>query len=233
MHLSTRLVLAVLALSLVPASSLHPETPQPPKTLDAQALDSYLAALVRTKGFTGLSVAVMKDGKVVFARGYGKASLKSGGAVGTRTLFAAGSVTKQFTCACVLLLAEEGKLSVRDKVAKCYPKLTRADDITLYDLMTHTSGYPDYYPLDFIDRRMAKPIRPDDLIAAYAGGKLDFEPGTRWSYSNTGYILLGRIVEKVSGKPFEQFLRERILTPLDMTDTLSTREADSRDRERA
>ena len=132
-------------------------------------------------------------------------------------MFAIGSVTKQFACACILLLAEEGKLSVDDKVAKYYPGLTSAKDITLYDLMTHTSGYPDYYPLDFVDRRLVKPIAEDALLAKYAGARLDFEPGERWSYSNTGYVLLGRVVEKVSGKPFGRFLEERVLEPLGMT----------------
>ncbi len=219
MRLHPRLVLAALTLAAVPAPPLRAETPEPPRTFDVKAIDEHLAAQVKARGFTGLSVAVMKDGKVVLARGYGKASLKNGEAVGTDTLFAAGSVTKQFTCACVLLLAEEGKLSVHDKVGKYYPGLTRADDITLYDLMTHASGYPDYYPLDFVDRRMEKAIAPDDLIRRYAGGKLDFEPGARWSYSNTGYILLGRIVEKVSGKPFGEFLQERILKPVGMEAT--------------
>ena len=95
--------------------------------------------------------------------------------------------------------------------------LTRAGDITLHDLMTHISGYPDFYPLDFVDRRLVKPILPEALLAEYAGAKLDFEPGARWSYSNTGYTLLGHVVAKVSGKPFGQFLKERILDPLGMT----------------
>ena len=83
--------------------------------------------------------------------------------------------------------------------------------------MAHTSGYTDYYPLDFVDRRLRKPILEDALLAEYAGAELDFEPGSRWSYSNTGYTLLGRVVEKASGKPMGQFLKERILDPLGMT----------------
>ena len=86
--------------------------------------------------------------------------------------------------------------------------------------MTHASGYPDYYPLDFVDRRMRRRSSPDQLLKEYAGGKLDFEPGVAWSYSNTGFVLLGRIIEKVSGKPYEQFLTERILKPLKMNDTV-------------
>src|SRR5581483_2620276 len=124
------------------------------------------------------------------------------------TLFGLGSVTKQFTAAAALLLAERGKLSVNDRVAKYYPGLTRANAITLLDLMNHVSGYTDYYPLDFVDRRMLAPIAPDDLIRDYAGARLDFEPGTRWSYSNTGFVLLGRILERASGEPLGAFMRE-------------------------
>ena len=100
-----------------------------------------------------------------------------------------------------------------------YPDLTRAQDITLLDLMNHVSGYPDYYPLDFVDRRMQQPIAEDELLRQYAGGKLDFEPGTKWSYSNTGFILLGRIVEKVSGERFGAFLARRVFQPLGMDET--------------
>ena len=85
--------------------------------------------------------------------------------------------------------------------------------------MSHASGYPDFYPLDFIDRRMRKTITPDEIIKQYATRKLDFEPGTRWSYSNTGYILLGRVVEKVSSEPFAKFLERRILKPLGLEHT--------------
>src|SRR5262249_51198284 len=85
--------------------------------------------------------------------------------------------------------------------------------------------YPDYYPLDFVDRRMERKIDPDELLRQYASGPLDFEPGTRWSYSNTGYILLGRIVEKASGEPFGRFLSRRILTPLGMEHTAYEPEA--------
>src|SRR5690242_19223218 len=192
----------------------------PPSKFDPKAIDAFLEAQVGANDYVGLSVAIVRDGKVVLAKGYGKRSLKPEAPVETGTMFAAGSVTKQFTAACVFLLAEDGKLSVRDPVAKWYPELTKAKEITLYDLMTHASGYTDYYPLDFVDRRMEKAIDPDQLLKEYAGTKLDFEPGRRWSYSNTGFVLLGRIVEKVSGKPFGEFLAERILKPLGMGHTV-------------
>jgi CubicO group peptidase (beta-lactamase class C family) len=206
---------ALLSLALI-ATPAAAEAPRLPKSFDPPAVDAYVAHQVKTKGFVGVGLAVARDGQVVLAKGYGQASREDGIPTTADTPFAIGSVTKQFTCACIFLLAEEGKLSVQDKVAKYYPGLTRAGDITLYDLMTHASGYPDYYPLDFVDRRMRKPVELDRLIQEYAGGKLDFEPGTRWSYSNTGFIILGRVVEKVSGEPFARFLGRRILKPLEM-----------------
>ena len=99
---------------------------------------------------------------------------------------------------------------------------------TLLDLFHHVSGYPDFYPLDFVDRRMQKDIDPEALIAQYASGKLDFEPGTRWSYSNTGYILLGRVVEKVSGVSLGDFLQRRILKPVGMEHSMFEPAADDK-----
>jgi CubicO group peptidase (beta-lactamase class C family) len=184
--------------------------------LEPAAVDALIHQHVKDKGLVGVSVAIMREGQIVFAKGYGQRSLDPPLPVEPETCFAVASVTKQFTCACILLLAEERKLAVTDPVSKYFPHLTRAADITLLDLMQHTSGYPDYYPLDFIDRRMLRPIAFDQLLKDYAGGKLDFEPGSRYSYSNTGYIVLGGVVEKVTGQKFGDFLSERILKPLGM-----------------
>jgi CubicO group peptidase (beta-lactamase class C family) len=216
------LFVAISAIVLLP-SQTPPQTPasQTPATSpapDIQALDRYIATELQSRGLVGLSAAVMIDGKIVLAKGYGQAVLGSA-PVTSETPFAIGSITKQFTCACILKLAEAGKLAVTDKVAKYYPGLTRAGDITLLDLMNHVSGYHDYYPLDFVDRRMLKPIDADELIRQYAGAPLDFEPGSRYTYSNTGFIILGRIVEKVSGQPFGRFLTDEILTPLGLKHT--------------
>ncbi len=219
MNTSLRLGLPLLVAACLAPARGTASTSKLPETFDLPAIDTYLAARLTEAKLVGLSVAIVKDGELVLAKGYGKRSLADGRAVGPDTLFAIGSVTKQFTCACLLLLAEDGKLSVRDPVAKYYPDLTRAKDITLLDLMNHVSGYPDYYPLDFVDRRMQQPIAEDELLRQYAGGKLDFEPGSNYSYSNTGFILLGRVVEKVSGRPFAEFLTQRILKPLGMEHT--------------
>ena len=187
--------------------------------LDVKAIDSLVAGQIPVRGLVGLSVAIARDGAVALAKGYGMRSLADRSPVTDDTMFAIGSVTKQFTCACVFLLAEDGKLAILDKVAKYYPNLTRAGDITLLDLMNHVSGYPDYYPLDFVDLRMLKPVAVDEVIRLYGTGKLDFEPGSRYSYSNTGYLILGRIVEKVSGQAFGEFLNRRILKPLGLANT--------------
>ena len=201
---------------LAAAAPAGPPLPAPPATFDPAAVNKYIAATLRARDMAGLSVAIAREGVVQLAGAYGKSSLATGAPVTTNTLFAVGSVTKQFTAACVLLLAQEGRLSVRDKVARYYPILARAHDISLLDLMNHVSGYADYYPLDFVDSRMEAPIAADDLIARYAGGKLDFEPGSQWSYSNTGYVILGRVVEKASGEPLGAFMTRRILRPLGM-----------------
>jgi CubicO group peptidase (beta-lactamase class C family) len=191
------------------ASPKEAEAPPLPDRFDAQAIDAHVAHVLKTKKIPAAQLTIAIDGKVVLARAYGDATLD--------TAFAVGSVTKQFTCASALLLEEEGKLSMQDKVAKYYPDLTRAADITLDDLGAHVSGYPDYYPLDFYDRRMPQPIAADDLIHRYATGKLDFAPRERWSYSNTGYVILARVVERASGQPFGDLLAQRVFKPLGMS----------------
>jgi len=197
-----------------------------PQSWDLTAIDEFVSQQVGETGMVGLSLAILRDGEVVLAKGYGKCSVNDARPVTTETAFAAGSITKQFTCAAVLLLAEEGRLSVNDKVIRYLPKLTRAADITLYDLMAHTSGYPDYYPLDFVDRRMHTPISYDELISQYATRELDFEPGTRWSYSNTGYTILGKVIELVSGQSFDQFVTDHLLKPAGMKNAHSSPDAE-------
>ena len=134
-------------------------------------------------------------------------------------MFAIGSVTKQFTCSAMLMLAEQHKLSLKDPVSKYFPNLTRANDITLIDLGGHLSGYRDYYPLDFVDQEMQKPQTADAIITEYATRPLDFEPRSRYSYSNTGFLILGRVIEKVSGQPFGSVLSTRIFQPLNLSRT--------------
>lgn len=217
-------VCLVLIVTTLSAAQTAAQTPAPvkqaPLSLEPQALAAFLSEEVASKGLVGLSLAVMRDGKLIYAGGAGRCSIAPNLPVEPETMFAIGSITKQFTSACILLLAEDGKLLVTDNVAKWFPDLTAAGEITVLDLMNHVSGYPDYYPLDFVDRPMRKSIPVDDLIRSFGTRRLDFEPGTRYSYSNTGFVILGRIISAVSGRSFAEFLRERILKPLGLTHTV-------------
>jgi len=200
-------------------SSTTAQTPNRP-TLQSLApvdLDAFIARTVADQHAIGVTVGVMQDGKVIFNKGYGLATTSRNAPVTTSTLFAVGSVTKQFTCAVALQLEQEGKLSFDDRVSRYRADFGHASEITLRDLGNHVSGYRDYYPLDFVDRPMAKAIPEDELLKTFTGKPLDFPPGSRYSYSNTGYLLLGRIASLVSRKPFDQLLQERIFTPLGMT----------------
>lgn len=199
--------------------------PELPLVFDADAVDAWVASQIADKGAVGAALVVVRDGKTVLAKGYGKA--RGDEAVTPDTVFALGSVSKQFLCAVAYALVDQGRLAMTDAVAKWYPQTTRAADITLADAGGHTAGYRDYYPLDYVDARMLKPIAPDDLIAQYAGMPLDFEPRARFSYSNTGFQILGRAVEKASGQPYAKLLDDVIFRPLGMTTATITKPANA------
>lgn len=205
---------AVLASIAVPALAAAQAA------IDERAVDSIVTAGMRDHRLVGLSVVLVRGGRVQLVKAYGDASLQPRVPVDTLTRFSIGSVTKEFVAALTLMLQEDGKLSVHDTLAKWYPKLTRAKEITLLDLINHVSGYHDYYPLDYVDREMVKATTPEHIMQEYATAPLDFDPGTRWSYSNTGYTILGRVLERVSGKPLGTLLDERIFRPLGMTQTM-------------
>jgi D-alanyl-D-alanine carboxypeptidase len=182
-------------------------------------LDAFIGGVVAAQQAIGVTVGVMQNGQVTFAKGYGLANVEAETPVAPDTLFAIGSVTKQFTCAVALQLEQEGKLSFEDPVARYAPALTRAADITVRDLAGMVSGYRDYYPLDFVDRPMAAPRPAAAIIDEFASRPLDFEPGSRYSYSNTGYLLLGRIAEIAGREPFAAALERRLITPLGLRHT--------------
>jgi D-alanyl-D-alanine carboxypeptidase len=211
--------LAVAVAILVMLASAESLSAQPitgtaaTKPLNPKELDGYFADQLSHKPFVGISVGVVQGGKMVFCKGYGYACKETKRPTDNNTRFAVASVTKEFTAACILL-SEEGKLSVYDPVAKYLPDLTRAQDVRLLDLMNMVSGYRDCYPLDFLLREQTQSTTPDAVVDEYAKQALDFEPGSRFSYSNTNYLILGRVVEKVSGKSYEEFLLEQILEPL-------------------
>jgi D-alanyl-D-alanine carboxypeptidase len=162
------------------------------------------------------SIAVVRNGIVTYARAYGKARIAPEMAATRSTRYAIDSVSKEFTAAAVLLLVEKGKLSLDDPAGKWFPDLGDASKVTVRQLLTHTSGLRDYWPQDFVPPEMLHPTSIEGILNEWARRPLDFEPGTQWQYSNTGYVLAGAVVEKVAGEPLVEFLQRQIFAPLHM-----------------
>ncbi len=179
--------------------------------------DQTIASAVSITGAPSASVAVVRNGQIAYAKAFGKADIERNRPAGVNTRYAAGSISKQFTVAALLLAQEAGKLSLDDKVAKYYPDLTRANEVTILELLSHTSGYEDYAPQDYIIPEWTKPITTDTILDRWAKKPLNFDPGTRWQYSNTNYVIAGKIFEKATGQSLVPFLRERMFQPLGMT----------------
>lgn len=211
--------------AVVEGPAVATPAPRAPLAFDPAAIDAWVDGQVRERGAVGAALVIVREGKTELARGYGVRRVDGPDPITADTPFALGSISKQFTCAAALQLADRGQLALTDTVAAHLPELTRANDITLADLGGHTSGYRDYYPLDYVDARLTTPTTPDELIARYARGPLDFEPGTRYAYSNTGFVILARIVEKVAGRPYAALLSEGIFRPLGMASATLERPA--------
>ncbi|MBL8207712.1 MAG: serine hydrolase [Blastocatellia bacterium] len=178
--------------------------------------DEYLTALTKQDRFMG-SVLVARDGKVVFSKGYGMANLEFDIPNTPQTKFRLGSVTKQFGAASILLLQERGKLSVQDPICKYVENCPKTwEPITVHHLLSHTSGIPNFTNFPEYPKTMMIPATMDSLLARFKDKPLDFQPLEKWNYSNSGYVLLGHIIEKASGESFESFLQKNILTPLKM-----------------
>src|SRR5208282_3500756 len=187
--------------------------PPPAKLVDA------LFTRVFTNGAPGAAVLVAQNGTVLFQKGYGLADVAHGAAFGPDTKSRIGSITKQFTTSAILKLQEQGKLSVQDKLSKYFPGFPRGDEVTLRHLLTHTSGIRSYTDKPGFMDKVTSPIAPDDLIKSFQNDAYDFAPGKKWHYDNSGYFLLGRIIEKVSGQTYGEFLRKTFFEPLGMTNT--------------
>ncbi len=203
--------LAALALALPVRAAAAP----PPSDLPAR-VETAVADVLRRTGSPSASVAVVVDDRIVLANAYGLAMLDPPLKAGADTRYGIGSISKEFTAAAILILQAEGKLSLDDPVSKWFPDLTDADKITLRQILSHTAGYQDFYAEDYTLTPMQKPTTPEAIMAGWAKKPLDFKPGEDWQYSNTGYVIAGRIVEKVSGQPLFAFLKQHIFEPLRM-----------------
>ena len=191
--------------------------------LSAEA-DAAVRQEMKEQHIPGIGLAVVRNGRIVKAKGYGLANVELNTRVSPETVFNAGSISKQFTATAILLLAEEGKLGLDDSIAKYFPEAPPAlKAVTIRHLLTHTSGIPDVSDgteethgvkgvVDF-----HREYTEDELARAYLAQPLDSQPGTKWNYCNACYDLLGFLIHRVSGKPYGDFLRERIFAPLGMT----------------
>lgn len=198
-------------------------TPQTEAQIDAAARQD-----VTSGRLAGAAVAIMRDGRLVFEKGYGRANLELGVPVNTKTVFRIGSLTKQFTAAGVLLLAEQGKLKIDGKLSLYLPEFPRANEVTLRDLLNHTSGIHNFTEGPVIDRISTSGATVQRLVADIAGQSplYDFEPGTGWWYSNSNYALLGAVIERVSGKSWGTFMKAEIFDKLGMADTSADKASD-------
>jgi CubicO group peptidase (beta-lactamase class C family) len=205
-----------LKISIALASSLLIATAhaqQLPADMQAKIASIAQDTLQKT-GVPSASIAVAEGDHIIYAQAFGWADVAAHKRAAADMAYPIGSISKQFTAQAVLLLQQRGKLSIDDPVAKYFPNFTRANEVTLRNLMTMTSGYEDFAPQDYIIPEWRNNVDPLANATKWATKPLDFDPGTDWQYSNTNYVILGLIVEKVTGEPLMKFMRENVLDAL-------------------
>lgn len=186
----------------------------------ADEVDDYVKDQMQRQHVVGLSLAVIKDGKLIKARGYGLANVEQNVPATKDTVYNIASIGKQFTATAVMMLAEDNKIRLDDRITNYLSDLPPAwSEITIRQLLTHTSGIKNYTSLPDFGKISKSPVTTSQLVSLLAGYPLDFRPGEKWSYCNTDYHLLAEIVTKVSGRPYADFLQERIFAPLGMNST--------------
>ena len=183
-------------------------------------LDSLYTELYQKGAFNG-NILVAENGNVIFQKSYGLANEETQEKLNVKTIFELASVSKQFTAMGIVQLQKEGKISYEDKISKYIPELQKYEGITITNLLTHTGGLPDYMQLSSKNWNKSKIASNDDIIALFQELKpeINFEPNEKWDYSNTGYLILASIIERVSGKTFGEYLNEKLFQPLDMKHT--------------
>ena len=180
----------------------------------ATRVDRVVKDAMSTYKIPGVSLAILRNGKIILLKSYGLANVEHQIPVKPETIFQSGSIGKQFTAAAIMILAQENKLALDDKISKYFPDAPASwKDITVWNLLTHTSGLGDYPPE--IDLR--RDYTEDQFFESFKKAPLDFAPGTNWNYSNVGYVTLGILIRKVTGKYYGDFLQERVFKPLGMT----------------
>jgi CubicO group peptidase (beta-lactamase class C family) len=191
-------------------------------------VDEFVNSELRAQHIPGVALAVVRDGRIILAAGYGMANVELGVPTKPESIFQTGSVGKQFTATAVMMLVEEGKVGLNDKIGKYFPDSPPTwKEITVRHLLTHTSGIPDYTEgKSGGGINMRTDYTEEELVKKIAGLPLDFQPGEKWSYSNSGYLILGVLIHHVSGEFYGNFLQGRVFRPLQMTSTRIISEAD-------
>jgi D-alanyl-D-alanine carboxypeptidase len=203
-----RIIPALLALLAFPAAA------QPLSPGEASQIDRLVTKTLADTGVPSAEIGIVRDGQLVFDKAYGKAN--EGLPARPDLPYQIASNSKQFTAMALLLLRDEGKLSLDDPVSRFIPGITEGDKITIRELLSHTSGLQDFWPQDYLFSDMTVPTTPQHIVDKWARKPLDFQPGTRWQYSNTGYVVAGMIAEKIAGEPLLTFLNQHIFGPLGM-----------------
>jgi CubicO group peptidase (beta-lactamase class C family) len=196
--------------------------------LTSATVDEFVNSELRAQHIPGAALAVVRDGEITKAAGYGMANVELSVPTKPESIFQTGSVGKQFTATAVMMLVEEGKVALEDKISKYFPDSPPAwKEITVRHLLTHTSGIPDYTEEESGGGiNMRADYTEEELVKKIAGLPLGFPPGEKWSYSNSGYLILGVLIHHVSGEFYGDFLQRRVFQPLQMTSTRIISEAD-------
>ncbi|MBZ5663187.1 MAG: beta-lactamase family protein [Acidobacteriia bacterium] len=210
-----------LVLVLLAALLLRAQSPAPISAALREKVDATVGKSLTDTGIPSASIAIVQGGAITYLQAYGDGRIDPHTPAVPSMRYSIGSISKQFTAAAVQLLAEQGKLSLDDPVSRFVPNLTRGNEVTIRELLSHTSGYQDYWPQDYVPPFMLQPITADKILDQWARKPLDFDPGTEWQYSNTNFVIAGLIVEKASGEPLLQFLSEHIFAPLGMKSVIN------------
>jgi D-alanyl-D-alanine carboxypeptidase len=210
----------LLTAILLAAATLPAQAQQlPPDT--AAKVAAIAQKVLADSGVPSASIGIVQGDRIVYTHAFGLARVSPPVPASASIAYPIGSISKQFTATAILILQQQGKLSLQDPVSKFFPELTRAKDVKILNLLTHTSGYQDYAPQDYTIPAWKLPGDPLAVVHEFAGKPLDFDPGTQWQYSNTNFVLAALIVQKVSGEPFAKFLRDNVLTPAHLEDVLN------------
>lgn len=217
-------ILSVISIALIHLTTVAPATAQPLNLERITAKTDSIVNIHLSPGIIpGMSVAIARDGKIVFSRGYGEADVEMGVAAGPETIYRIGSITKQFTAAAIMRLVEAGEITLDDPLTKFLPDYpTQGQKVTVRHLLTHTSGIRNITSIDrgYLQREFRLDLTDEELLDLFAGLPFNFEPGTQYSYTNSGYLLLGMIIEKVTGKSYPEYIEHELLEPLGLNHTL-------------